>query len=91
MQDFYHIVKLPELIEGQIVESTLAIYRRLKCLGYARADWRLDKNGQPRFLEINALPDIMDDASSIVKMYRHKTGNGHSNFLLDIIKYAVDA
>ena len=91
MQDFYHIVKLPELIEGQIVESTLAIYRRLKCLGYARADWRLDKNGQPQFLEINALPDIMDDASSIVKMYRHKTGNGHSNFLLDIIKYAVDA
>lgn len=91
MQDFYHIAKLPDSIEEQIVQSTLAIYRRLKCLGYARADWRLDKNGQPRFLEINALPDIMDDASSIIKMYRHKSGNGQSDFLLEIINYALDA
>ena len=53
--------------------------------------WRLDKNGQPRFLEINALPDIMDDAISIIKMYRHKSGNGQSDFLLEIINYALDA
>ena len=90
MQDYYHIAELQPDIEDQIQRGTLAIYRRLKCRGYARADWRLDKKGIPKFLEINALPDIMDDASSIVKMYRYKTGRTHSDFIFDIIKHGID-
>lgn len=89
MQDHYQKARLPSALEQRIADDTLAIYRRLKCRGYARADWRLDKQGRAKFLEINALPDIMDDASSIVKMYRYKTGKGHSDFLLDVIRHAL--
>jgi D-alanine--D-alanine ligase len=89
MQDFYHIANLPEALKEKINTDTLKIYKRLKCRGYARADWRLDKNGTPKFLEINALPDIMDHASSIVKMHRSATGGNHSDFMLEIIRHAI--
>ena len=86
MQDYYHIATLPPALEQQIRHDTLAIYKRMKGRGYARADWRLDKNGTAKFLEINALPDIMDEASSIVKMYRHKTGKNQGDFFKEIIR-----
>jgi D-alanine-D-alanine ligase-like ATP-grasp enzyme len=89
MQDFYLKAQLDLKLEQQLSRDTLAIFRRLKGRGYARADWRLDRHGNAKFLEINALPDILDDTSSIVKMYRSKTGKGHSDFLLDIIKHAI--
>ena len=90
MQDYYHIAELDPSIEEQIRRGTLAIYKRLKCRGYARADWRLDNKGIPKFLEINALPDIMDDASSIVKMHKHQTGGTHIDFIFDIIKHGIE-
>jgi len=90
MQEHYNIAHIRQPLEDKIHKHTLAIFKRLKCRGYARADWRLDRNGNPKFLEINALPDIMDDKSSIVKMYRHATNKTHGDFMLDIIKYATD-
>ena len=90
MQDYYHIAELDPGIEEQIRRGTLAIYKRLKCRGYARADWRLDNKGIPKFLEINALPDIMDDASSIVKMHKHQTGGTHIDFIFYIIKHGIE-
>ena len=90
MQDHYHIAQLSPELECRLSRDTLAIYKHLKCHGYARADWRLDRQGTPKFLEINALPDIMDDTSSLIKMYRHRTGGDHGDFLADIITYAME-
>ena len=89
MQDYYHIPNIPAPLETRLIRDTLTIYKRLKCRGYARADWRLDRHGIPKFLEINALPDIMDETSSLIKMYRHATGMEHGDFLLEIINHAI--
>jgi D-alanine-D-alanine ligase len=32
------------------------LFRRLECRDYARFDWRLDGQGQPRLLEVNPNP-----------------------------------
>ena len=89
MQDQYPIADLPSHLATQLARDTLTIYKHLKGYGYARADWRLDRKGIPKFLEINALPDIMDDTSSIVKMHRSATGGDHSDFLVEIIRHAL--
>ena len=42
--------------EKVITESCLKLFERLECRDYARFDWRLDKNGVPRLLEVNPNP-----------------------------------
>ncbi len=36
--------------------SCVNLFTRLGCRDYARFDWRLDKNGTPRLLEVNPNP-----------------------------------
>ena len=38
-------------------------YEALRCLDFARADFRLDAAGRPYFLEINPLPSFAPDGS----------------------------
>ena len=34
----------------------MKLFERLECRDYARFDWRLDKEGNPRLLEVNPNP-----------------------------------
>ena len=36
--------------------SCIKLFERLECRDYARFDWRLDRNGTPRLLEVNPNP-----------------------------------
>ncbi len=47
---------LPEEIERRLVDWSLLLVQRLECHDYARVDWRLDGEGQPRLLEVNPNP-----------------------------------
>jgi len=47
---------LPEDVERFLGASCLNLFERLDCRDYARFDWRLDKNGTPRLLEVNPNP-----------------------------------
>lgn len=49
-------VSLPEDVHRFLVASCLKLFSRLGCRDYARFDWRLDKNGTPRLLEVNPNP-----------------------------------
>jgi len=41
----------------QIIEScSLKLFERLECRDYARFDWRLDGEGNPKLLEVNPNP-----------------------------------
>jgi len=53
--------KMDKKLENKIKEITLAIYKIFDCRDWARTDLRLDKNGEPSILEINALPGFMKD------------------------------
>jgi D-alanine-D-alanine ligase len=46
----------------RIKELSVAAYRATGCRDYARVDFRLDAEGQPWILEVNANPDITDGA-----------------------------
>ncbi|MEO0150315.1 MAG: methyltransferase domain-containing protein [candidate division WOR-3 bacterium] len=47
---------LPENTEKFIVECCLKLFERLGCKDYARFDWRLDSEGNPKLLEVNPNP-----------------------------------
>jgi D-alanine-D-alanine ligase len=48
--------ELPEETERFLIASCIKLFERLECRDYARFDWRLDKNGTPRLLEVNPNP-----------------------------------
>ncbi len=48
--------ELPEDVERTLVEWCLKLFERLECRDYARFDWRLDAQGNPKLLEVNPNP-----------------------------------
>jgi len=55
--------ELTEALEAELAELALCAYAALGCRDFARADFRLDARGRPRFLEINPLPTFAVDGS----------------------------
>ena len=53
---------LPETLSDKIKEVALDAWRLVGGTGYGRVDMRLDQDGQPWILEVNANPDIASDA-----------------------------
>jgi D-alanine-D-alanine ligase len=51
------------VLEQELAALAIRAYQALECLDFARADFRLDAAGQPRFLEMNPLPTFAPDAS----------------------------
>jgi D-alanine-D-alanine ligase len=50
-------------LEAELGRLGIAAYEALGCLDFARADFRLDAEGRPRFLEMNPLPTFAPDGS----------------------------
>jgi len=66
------IVKCPAQLAATVKKATgeLAVqaYRSLGCCDYARIDVRLDGQGQPSILEVNALPNLVPEESTFSLM-----------------------
>jgi D-alanine-D-alanine ligase len=63
---YYEPPRLPERSLHQLTEYALTAYRLLGCRDFARIDFRLDAEGQARFLECNPLPGLNPDTSDLV-------------------------
>jgi D-alanine-D-alanine ligase len=50
-------------LEATLSELALAAWHALECRDFARADFRLDAEGRPHFLEMNPLPSFARDGS----------------------------
>ena len=48
--------ELPDETEKFIVDCCMKLFERLECRDYARFDWRLHSNGNPKLLEVNPNP-----------------------------------
>jgi D-alanine-D-alanine ligase len=65
---FAHVLPgaLSPALEAELQSLALRAFRALACRDFARADFRLDAAGRPRFLELNPLPTFARDGSFAV-------------------------
>ncbi|MEN2975014.1 MAG: D-alanine--D-alanine ligase, partial [Candidatus Caldarchaeales archaeon] len=75
---------IPQEVREYIVESSLKLFSRLECRDYARFDWRLDSEGNPRLLEVNPNPGWCWDGH-LAKMAAY-AGISYSEMLEMILK-----
>jgi D-alanine-D-alanine ligase len=55
--------ELTPALEAELAAHSVAAFGALRCRDFARADWKCDADGRPRFLEINPLPTFATDGS----------------------------
>ncbi len=60
------------LVCKQVQQAALSLHRAAECRHLSRADFIVDKNGQPQFIEINTLPGFT--AHSLLPMAARQTG-----------------
>ncbi len=77
---------LPPETERFIVSCCLKLYERLECRDYARFDWRLDAEGNPKLLEVNPNPGWCWDGH-LAKM-AHAAGMAYPELLSAILQAA---
>lgn len=67
----------------RLQELTLRLFGHLQCRDFARADFRVDADGQPWFLEVNPLPTFSpDDTFAIIA---ELMGRDYVDFLAEVI------
>jgi D-alanine-D-alanine ligase len=54
---------LEPALESRMVAAAIRAFQALECRDFARADFRLDAEGEPVFLEINPLPTFATDGT----------------------------
>jgi D-alanine-D-alanine ligase len=57
---------LTPVLEAALADAAVRAFEALRCRDFARADFRLDASGAPRFLELNPLPTFARDGSFAV-------------------------
>ncbi|HEX2486302.1 MAG TPA: D-alanine--D-alanine ligase [Myxococcota bacterium] len=79
-------VLAPEL-DAELGRLSLRAFDALRCRDYARVDWKLDRDGAPRFLEINPLPTFAVDGSFAI--LAELLGEPYDAFLAGILAEAL--
>jgi len=79
--------ELPEEVERKLIEWCLKLFERLDCRDYARFDWRLDAQGNPKLLEVNPNPGWCWDGH-LAKMVAF-AGMSYTEMLENILKSAA--
>jgi D-alanine-D-alanine ligase len=71
-------------LEAELAAHALAAFRALRCLDFARVDFKLDAAGRPAFLEINPLPTFAADGSFAI--LAELLGVPYAAFLAGVIR-----
>ena len=78
---------LTPALEAVLKTHALKVYQKLECKDFARADFRVDEQGQPWFLEINPLPTFAPgDTFEIVA---EVLGRSYPDFLAEVLERAL--
>ncbi|APV44404.1 D-alanine--D-alanine ligase [Dehalogenimonas formicexedens] len=77
----------PELA-SDLRSTALAAFNAIGCRGYARVDMRLDSEGQPVVMEVNANPDLSPDAGTVRQA--KKAGLSYKGMVKRIIEFALE-
>ncbi len=79
--------ELDDNLNKKIQQTAFEIYKLLKCRHYGRVDFRMDKNDQHWFLELNTLPGMTD--TSLVPKAAKAVGMSFENLIGNIIERAM--
>lgn len=74
---------LTPALENKMKADALKIYEKLECKDFARIDFRVDKAGNPWFLEINPLPTFAPDGTFAI--LAELMGQSYNDFLADTL------
>ena len=87
MSEYICPAAISDKLTSKIQNSALCIFNILQCSGYARADFILDKNNVPWFLEINTLPGMT--TTSLVPKSAMAAGISFNDLIQMIINNSV--
>ena len=87
MSEYICPAAISDELTSKIQNSALYIFNILQCSGYARADFILDKNNVPWFLEINTLPGMT--TTSLVPKSAMAAGISFNDLIQMIINKSV--
>jgi D-alanine-D-alanine ligase len=88
MCEYDYPAKIPEETSILIQELGLRAFRTLDCRGYARVDFRMDKEGNLYCLEVNTLPGMTK--TSLVPKAAKAAGYSFDQLIEKILKLAVE-
>lgn len=78
---------LDTAFEERLQTLTLRLFDRLECRDFARADFRVDEDGQPWFLEVNPLPTFApDDTFAIIA---ELMGRDYVDYLAEVFEQGL--
>ncbi|MEJ2276509.1 MAG: methyltransferase domain-containing protein [Candidatus Lokiarchaeota archaeon] len=84
---YRNLKSIPALISEEkkefIIDCCIKLFKRLECRDYCRFDWRLDKDGIPKLLEVNPNPGWCWDGH-LAKMAKFADEN-YEDMLNDIL------
>lgn len=79
--------ELTSELEAKLQDLALTAYEELGCLDFARADFRVDADGAPYFLEINPLPTFAPDDTFAVAA--EVMGRDYLDLLAEVLEAAI--
>ena len=75
---------LEPALEAMLQEHAVRIYEKLECKDFARADFRVDADGKPWFLEINPLPTFAPDGTFAI--IAELMNRDYEDFLAEVLE-----
>lgn len=85
--------KIPEELRRRLEEISKRAFRALNCKDFARLDFRMDRDGEIYFLEINPLPgidyNVEADELSFYPMMFYAAGMDYDEMIRQIIEAAL--
>lgn len=86
--DYECPAELPETTMKRIKDFSFEVYRVLNCRDFSRIDFRIDKDGQPYFLEANPLPGL-NPVSGDLPIMAGKMGWTYDELIKAIVESAA--
>jgi len=85
--------QISQELKSRLEEQAKLAYKVLNCLDWARLDYRMDKNGELYFLEVNTLPGIdyciEHDELSFYPMMWYAAGKDFNSMIKEVLEAAI--
>lgn len=81
--EYFCPAEIESNIEDKLIKNSLKIHQLTGCDVYSRVDFRIDRNGNPWFLEINTLPGLTE--TSLFPLASKKAGINFEKMILNLI------